>query len=84
MDCEEVAGLGSPHLPHSFPIIGGSCHKYHFCHDKCVCHNKHMFVMTKSLFCHDKSMLVVTKLLLQQAFDKCVCHDKHIKTCVLS
>ena len=28
-------------------IIGGSCHNYHFCHDKRVCRNKSLFVMTK-------------------------------------
>ena len=39
-------------------MVGGSCHKYHFC-----C-NKHVFVMTKHVFCRGKSMLVATKLLL--------------------
>ena len=41
-------------------IIGGSCHKYHFCRDKYV------FVATKHVFCRDKSMLVATKLLSPQ------------------
>ena len=40
---------------------------------RCVFHNKHVFVMTKHVFCHDKSMLGVTKLLLWQNY---VCHDK--------
>ena len=31
--------------------IGGSCHKYHFCH------NKHVIVATKQVFCHDKVWL---------------------------
>ena len=40
-------------------IIGGSCHKYHFCCDR-------SFVMTKVClsqynFCHNKSMLAATK-----------------------
>ena len=35
-------------------ITGGSCHKYHFCHDKRV------FVLTKHVFCHDKRILAVT------------------------
>ena len=45
----------------------------------CVCHDKHVSVMTKHTFCHDKSMLVTTKdlfatntILLQQNF----CRDK--------
>ena len=42
----------SPFL--SDTIIGGSCHKYHFCHDK-------GFVATNHVFCRDKSMLVATK-----------------------
>ena len=41
-------------------IIGGSCHKYHFCRDKYV------FAATKHVFCRDKSMLVATKLLSPQ------------------
>ena len=39
-------------------IIGGSCHKYHFC-----C-NKSFVMTTKHVFCCNKSMLAVTKLLL--------------------
>ena len=41
-------------------INGGSCHKYHFCCNKC-------FVVTNTcihVFCCNKSMLAVTKLLL--------------------
>ena len=47
-------------------IIGRSCHKYNFCHDK------HVFVASKRVslpwqkFCHDKIMFVVTKLCLSQ------------------
>ena len=63
-----------------FNIIGGSCHKYHFCCDK------HMFVVTKHIFCRDKNMLVMTNMpnmclsqqnLSQQTFvvTNC-CHDK--------
>ena len=40
-------------------IIGGSCHKYNFCHDK-------RFVATKHIFWCNKSMLVATKYLSQQ------------------
>ena len=49
-------------------IIGGNCHKYHFCGDKphvCrdkyilsrqayFCQGKHVFVATKYVFCRDK------------------------------
>ena len=38
-------------------ITGGSCHKYHFCHDK-------SFVMIKHIFCCNNSMLVATKVCL--------------------
>ena len=44
-----------------------------FCHDKCACHDKHVFVMTKHVFCHDKSMLIATKLVMTN-----ICHDKHV------
>ena len=42
-------------------IISGSCHKYHFCHDKRYLHN---FVATKDVFCCDKPVFVATKLCL--------------------
>ena len=52
-------------------IMGGSCHKYHFCRDK------HVFVTTKHVFCRDKKYacrdktFVPTKLCLsRQIFDK--------------
>ena len=50
-----------------FCIIGQSCHKYHFCHDKYV------FVATKHVFCRNKSMLAATKRLSRQNY---VCRDK--------
>ena len=34
-------------------IIGGSCYRYHFCHNA-------RFVTTKHTFCHDKSMVAAT------------------------
>ena len=60
------------------PIIGGNCHKYHFCRDKqvfvktkyvfCdkkyVCRDKHTFGATKDVFCRDKDVFVATKLIL--------------------
>ena len=58
-------------------IIGGSCHKYHFCCNK-------SFVMTLCLswlkkkstnICHNKHNLVMTKGLWWQAY---FCHDKHV------
>ena len=64
--------------------IGGSCHKYHFCH------NKHVIVATKQVFCHDKVWLPwlprlpwqnifgMTKVLSRQAY---FCCDRR---CVLS
>ena len=66
-------------------IIGGSCHKYNFCHDQKFFCDKHIFVVTKHIFYRDKSMIVMTKLfccnkhnfvttkLLSQAY---FCHDK--------
>ena len=62
-------------------IIGGSCHKYDFCCDEHVCHDRHVFVTTKHIFCCDRSMLVVTVCLLWQNY---VCHDillSQQKTC---
>ena len=50
-------------------IIGGSCHKYHFCREK------HVSVATKHLFCRDKSMLVATNLLSRQKY---FCLDKYL------
>ena len=39
-------------------ITGGSCHKYHFCHDKSFVQN--IFVMTKlSYFCLTKDVFFV-------------------------
>ena len=60
-------------------IIGGSCHKYHFCRDKGLspkdCRDKHVF-------CGDKSMFVATNVFLsRQAY---FCRDKHVtnQTCL--
>ena len=39
-----------------------------------VCHDKHVFVMTKRVICHNESMLVATNLILLQR--KYACHDK--------
>ena len=57
-------------------IIGGSCHKYHFCRNKsfvatntCLSRQYTSFVMTKYV-CRDKHK---TRLLLQQ---KSACYDK--------
>ena len=53
-------------------IIGGSYHKYHFCHGK-------SFVATKHVFCRDKNMLFATKVFIFLFFlsrQNC-CHDKH-------
>ena len=58
-------------------IIGGSCHKYHFCHDK------HIFVMKNTCLSQQKTcfvvinMFVTTKVCLsQQNF----CHNKNFVT----
>ena len=63
-------------------IIGRSCHKYHFCHDKsfvttkiCLpqqkfCHDKIFLSWQTQKFCHDKHTFVVTK-------DE-FCHDEHM------
>ena len=59
-------------------IIGGSCHKYHFCHNKSFVLTN-TFVVTKHVFCCNKSMLVVLSwqklCLLWQNY---VCRDKHV------
>ena len=57
-------------IAHLVTIIGGSCHKHDFCHDK-------MFVATKHVFCSDKSMLVATKRLSQQTY---FCRNKTFVT----
>ena len=62
-------------------IIGGSCYKYHFCHDKtfvptklCLSRQKTCFVATNTCLsrqkqvCRDKSKLVATKVLSRQTF----------------
>ena len=60
-------------------IIGGSCHKYHFCRDKYV------FVMTNTCFSWQNTSFVATKVCLsRQNFGvtniifsrKMFCHDK--------
>jgi len=57
-----------------FIIIGGSCHKYHFCRDKSfVATNKHVFVATKHVFCREKSLHAATKLLSRHNY---IYHDK--------
>ena len=56
------------------PQVVLSPHK--FCHNKCVCHDKNMFVVvvtTKHVFCHDKSMLVATKHMFVMTN---ICRDK--------
>ena len=62
-------------------VIGGSCHKYHFCRDKSICRDKHnikyTFVATKlclsrqvlsrpTYFCRDQHTFVVTNILLSR------------------
>ena len=75
----------------SVTVIGGSCHKSHFCHDKGFVTTKHIFcrlsqqtfVVTKILWvCHNKYLSRQTWfwLLLPQAYF-CVCCDE---TCLLS
>ena len=49
-------------------IIGGSCHKYNFCHKKSV------LLRPKFLFCRDKHMFVKMKKL---SWHKYICCDKH-------
>ena len=58
--CEAVGGPGL-----SLPIIGGSCHKYHFCRDK------RLFVATKDVFCRDKSKLVATNVFCRDKNGTC-------------
>ena len=62
------------------PVIDGSCHKYHFCSDKCfvmtntcllrqmpVFHNICLLSRQKYA-CHDKTFVVTNLCLLQQLF----------------
>ena len=42
------------------------CHTKTFV-KKNVCHNKHVFVMTKGVFCRNKHMFVATKIMLVAA-----------------
>ena len=72
-----------------FYIIGGSCHKYHFCRDKRfattnICRDKHNFVATK--VCHKYATQVChkynfcrdkTRLLSRQKY---ACRDKTFAT----
>ena len=67
-------------------IIGGSCHNYHFCHDKRVCRNKSLFVMTKVyLVSQNCCSFVVIKYFQNLFCDRhsfvmtkdVFCHDKH-------
>ena len=56
-------------------VIGGSCHKYHFCRDKNTSFVPTKVCLLQQNFCCDKHNFVITKVLLQQAY---VCHDKHV------
>ena len=52
-------------------ILGGSCHKYHFCRGKTFASTK--VCLSRQNFRLDKSMFVTTKLSPRQKY---VCHDK--------
>ena len=65
-------------------IIGGTCHKYHFCRHKHMFVAKHVFVATKHVFCRDKTRLlsrqntsfVATKICLSR--QNYACRYKHV------
>ena len=75
-------------------IIGGSCHKYYFCHDKNQKQKKLKCLSRQTYFsqtrvCRDKSTLVASKLLLEQCLlRQTFCRDKHclsrLKTCFVA
>ena len=57
-------------------IISGSCHKHHFCRDKC-------FVATKHVFCCNKSMLAVTTFVATKlclSWQNIFCHKTFVVT----
>ena len=74
------------------PVIGGSCHKYHFCRDKHACDKTNLSLQQK----YNKNVLVTTKLvrtelyllrqifvttniiLSWQKFGHGFCHDKSV------
>ena len=82
-ESQQSVGTHTPRL--TFCIIGGSCHKYHFCRDKHVsCRDKSMLVATKLLspqayFCRDKRRVLWTGICHDKTFvaTKYFCCDKH-------
>ena len=60
----------------SSAIIGGSCHKYHFCSDKYV------FVATNMCLSRQNKSFVATKVCLsrQNVYLSCICRDIYVAT----
>ena len=66
--------------PHFFSIIGGSCHKYHFCRDKSIIFVATKVRLSRQNFCRDIHVFGATKgfgatniILSRQKF----CRGKH-------
>ena len=60
-------------------MVGGSCHKYHFCRDK-------TFVATEHYLCCDKSMLAATKVFSWQIFvvtNTCLLGQSFVATSII-
>ena len=64
-------------------IIGGSCHKYHFCHDNSFVKTDLCFVMTsillswQNIFCRDKHVFVVTRACCNTGFVTTKYHEQN-------
>ena len=55
-------------------VIGGSCHKYHFCRDKIMFVATSILLSRQTRVCRDKSKLVATNVIVwRQKF----CGSKH-------
>ena len=61
---DEMSGCGSLTV---FGIVGGGCHKYHFCRDKilCLCRDEG-FLSRPAYFCRDKHVFVAIKVSLSR------------------
>ena len=56
-------------------ITDGRCHKYHYCRDKHVCHDKARLLLRQKYACRDKTF-VATKLCLSRQTRVCFFRDK--------
>ena len=78
---------------HTNTIIGGSCHKYHFCHDKrffttnmCLLRQNMSFVATDVLLrqkyaCRGKTLVATNTCLMRQKYFVATKKNKKIRVC---